>query len=207
AIFALDPNDGKQLWMSTASAPVRGAPLVFGDRVFAISIDNRLQALAAADGSDLWQYSALQETAGFVGGSSPAGSYAFVVAPFPSGELVALRADNGRPVWNESLVGARGEVRAFGNLTDIRGRPVIDRGVVLAMGTAGQLSAVELNSGQRLWERGIGGSTTPLVAGRFVFVTTSAADVAAITREGGKGKWVTPLTQYADAKRRTPVLC
>src|SRR5262249_42161567 len=171
-----------------------------------IGSDHRRQALAAADGSDLWQYSALQETAGFVGGNSPAGSNDFVVAPFSSGELVALRVDNGRPVWNETLVGGRGDVRAFGNMTDIRGRPVIDRGVVLAMGTAGQLSAGELNSGQRLWDRGIGGNTTPWVAGRFVFVTTSGADVACITREGGKVKWVTPLTQYEDDKRRVPVL-
>ncbi|HYR65041.1 MAG TPA: PQQ-binding-like beta-propeller repeat protein [Reyranella sp.] len=206
AVFSLDPSDGKEIWNSTVSAPVRGAPLVFGDRVFAISIDNRLQALAAIDGSDLWQYTALQETSGFVGGNSPAGANDFIVAPFSSGELVALRIDNGRPVWNESMVGARGEVRAFGNLTDIRGRPVIDRGVVLAMGTAGQLSAVELNSGQRLWERGIGGNQTPWVAGRFVFVTTSSADVAAISRDKGKVKWVTPLTQYQDEKRRKPVL-
>jgi outer membrane protein assembly factor BamB len=206
AVFSLDPSDGKEIWNSMVSAPVRGAPLVFGDRVFAISIDNRLQALAAIDGSDLWQYTALTETAGYVGGNSPAGANDFIVAPFSSGELVALRIDNGRPVWNESMVGARGEVRAFGNLTDIRGRPVIDRGVVLAMGSAGQLSAVELNSGQRLWERGIGGNQTPWVAGRFVFVTTSSADVAAISRDKGKVKWVTPLTQYQDEKRRKPVL-
>jgi outer membrane protein assembly factor BamB len=206
AVFALDANDGKEIWMSTTSAPVRGAPLVFGDRVFAISIDNKLAALAAIDGSDLWQYSGLTESAGFVGANSPAGSGDFVVAPFSSGELVGLRVDNGRAVWNESMVGARGEVRAFGNLTDIRGRPVIDRGVVVAMGTAGQLSAVELNSGQRIWERGIGGSQTPWVAGRFLFVTTSSADVAAISRDNGKVKWVTPLTQYQDEKRRKPVL-
>src|SRR5262245_40376848 len=206
AVFALDANDGKEIWMSTTSAPVRGAPLVFGDRVFAISIDNKLAALAAIDGSDLWQYSGLTESAGFVGGNSPAGSGDFIVAPFSSGELVGLRIDSGRAVWNESMVGARGEVRAFGNLTDIRGRPVIDRGVVLAMGTAGQLSAVELNSGQRIWERGIGGSQTPSVAGRCLFATTSSADVAAVSRDNGKVKWVTPLTQYQDEKRRKPVL-
>ncbi len=206
AVFSLDANDGKEIWTSTVSAPVRGAPLVFGDRVFAISIDNRLSAFAAVDGSDLWQYTALQESAGYVTGNSPAGSNDYVVAPFSSGELVGLRIDNGRPVWNESVIGARGEVRAFGNLTDIRGRPVIDRGVVVAMGTAGQLSAVELNSGQRLWERGIGGYQTPWVAGRFLFVTTNSADVAAVSRDNGKVKWVTPLTQYQDEKRRKPVL-
>jgi outer membrane protein assembly factor BamB len=206
AVYSLDPNDGKEIWMSLVSAPVRGAPLVFADRVFAISIDNKLQALAAVDGSELWQFAGLQESAGYVGGNSAAGSGEYIVAPFTSGELVGLRLDNGRPVWNESMIGARGEVRAFGNLTDIRGRPVIDRGLVLAMGTAGQLAAVELKSGQRVWDRGIGGNQTPWTAGRFVFVTTGSADVAALARDTGKIKWVTPLTQYLDEARKKPVL-
>lgn len=205
-VFSLDAADGKEIWNSSVSAPVRGAPLVFSDRVFTIGIDNRLQALAAVDGSDLWQYSALQEVAGYVGGTSPAGSGEYVVAPFTSGELVGLRLDNGRPLWNESLIGSRSEIRAFGNLADIRGRPVIDRGVVLAMGSAGQLAAVDLRSGQRLWERGIGGNQTPWAAGRFLFVITANADIAALTRDEGKVKWVTPLTQFADDKRLKPVL-
>ena len=206
AVYSLDPNDGKEIWNSTVSAPVRGAPLVFSDRVFSISIDNKLQAMAAVDGSDLWQFTALSEVAGYVGGNSPAGSGDYVVAPFSSGELVGLRLDNGRSVWNEQLVGTKNEARAFGNLADIRGRPVIDRGVVLAMGSAGLLAAVELRSGQRVWERSIGGSQTPWVAGRFLFVVTGSADVAAISRDDGKIKWVTPLTQYLDDKRRRPVL-
>ena len=186
SVFSLDANDGKEIWNSSVSAPVRGAPLVFGDRVFVISIDNKLAALAAVDGSDLWQFTGLTESAGYVGGNSPAGSGDFVVAPFSSGELVGLRLDNGRPVWNESMIGSRGEVRAFGNLSDIRGRPVIDRGVVLAMGTAGQLAAVELNSGQRLWERGIGGNTTPWVAGRFAFVEVLVAGQPPGARAAGQ---------------------
>jgi outer membrane protein assembly factor BamB len=205
-VFSLDPADGKEIWSSNVSAPVRGAPLVFGDRVFAVSIDNKLHALAAVDGSDLWTFSGLQEVAGFVGGNSPAGSGDLVVAPFSSGELVGLRLENGRPVWNESLVGPRREARAFGNLADIRGRPVIDRGVVLAMGTAGTMAAIDLRSGQRLWERPIGGNQTPWVAGRFVFVVTNSADVLCIERDTGKVKWVTPLTQYEDEKRRRPIL-
>ena len=80
------------------SAPVRGAPLVFGDRVFAISIDNKLHALAAVDGSDLWQYSGLQESAGYVGGNSPAGSGDFIVAPFTLGRA-------GRPAHRQRPAG------------------------------------------------------------------------------------------------------
>ena len=205
-VYSLDPSSGKEEWNSTVSAPVRGAPLVFQDRVFVIAIDNKLHALAAVDGSDLWQYSALAEVAGYVGGNSPAASGDVVVAPFTSGEVVALRADSGRSMWNESLIGARGDVRAFGNLADIRGRPVIDRGLVIAMGSAGQIAAIDLRSGQRQWDRNIGGSQTPWVAGRFVFVLTGNADVAALTRDQGKVRWVTPLTQHDDPNKRTPAL-
>ena len=204
-VFCLDPNDGKEVWNSTVSAPIRGAPLVFADRVFAISIDNKLHAMAAIDGSDLWNFSGLQEVLGYVGGNSPAGANDVVIAPFSSGELVELRAETGRTVWSESLVGPRRESRAFGNLADIRGRPVIDRNLVLAMGTAGTLAAIDLRSGQRQWERNIGGNQTPWVAGRFVFVVTGTADVAAVERDTGKVKWVTPLTQYMDEKRRNPI--
>ena len=205
-VFCLDANTGTEVWTSMVSAPIRGAPLVFGDRVFTISIDNKLHAMAAVDGSDLWNFSALQEVAGYIGGNSPAGSGDMIVAPFTSGELVGLRLDNGRPVWNESLVGPRREARAFGNLADIRGRPVIDRGTVLAMGTAGTLTAIDLRSGQRQWERNIGGNQTPWVAGRFVFVVTGSADVAALERDTGKVKWVTPLSQYQDENRRKPMI-
>ncbi|HYC65053.1 MAG TPA: PQQ-binding-like beta-propeller repeat protein [Reyranellaceae bacterium] len=205
-VFSLDPANGNEVWRSTVSAPVRGAPNVFADRVFVVSIDNKLHALAAVDGSDLWNFSALQEVAGFVSASSPAASGEYVVAPFSSGELVALRLDNGRQVWNEALVGQRRESRAFGNLADIRGRPVIDRGQVVAIGSAGQFAAIDLRSGQRAWERGFGGNQTPWVAGRFLFIVTNSAGVVAVNRADGKVKWVTPLTQYEDEKQRRPVL-
>jgi len=205
-VFSLNPANGEEVWHSSVSAPVRGAPLVFGDRVFSTSIDNKLHAMAAVDGSDLWSFSGLSEVAGYVGGNSPAASAEYVVAPFTSGELVCLRLDNGRTVWNESVVGNnRGELRAFGNLADIRGRPVIDRGLVYAMGSAGQVSAFDLRTGQRKWDRSIGGSQTPWAAGDFVFVVTGSADVAALSRDSGKVKWATPLTQYLDEKRTKPI--
>ena len=196
-VYSLDAATGKEDWHSGVSAPVRGSPLVFGDRVFVIAIDNKLHALAASDGSDLWQFAGLQETSGYVGGNSPAGSGDTVVAPFTSGEVAALRIDNGRPIWNESLIGARADVRAFGNLADIRGRPVIDRGLVIAMGSAGQIAGIDLRSGQR---------QTPWTAGRFLFIVTGNADVVAMVRDTGKVRWVTPLTQFQDAKRQVPVL-
>ncbi len=202
-VMSLNPDDGAEIWRRSVSAPVRGAPTVFQDRVFAISIDNKLHALAAIDGAELWEFTALSENAGFLAGPSPAASQEYVVAPFSSGELVALRLDSGRQVWNESLVAQRrGGAESLSALSDIRGRPVIDRGRVLAIGTAGQIAAFDLRSGARQWDKPIAGSGTPWVAGRWVFIISGNNEIVCLDRDEGKIRWVTPLTFYTDEKRR-----
>lgn len=202
-VMSLNPDDGAEVWRRSVSAPVRGAPTVFQDRVFAISIDNKLHALAAIDGAELWEFSALSENAGFLAGPSPSASQEYVVAPFSSGELVALRLDSGRQVWNESLVAQRrGGAESLSALADIRGRPVIDRGRVLGIGTAGQIGAFDLRSGARLWDKPIAGSGTPWVAGRWVFIISGNNEIVCLNRDDGKIRWVTPLTFYTDQKRR-----
>jgi outer membrane protein assembly factor BamB len=202
-VMSLNPDDGAEVWRKSVSAPVRGAPTVFADRVFAISVDNKLHALAAIDGAELWEFAALQENAGFLSGPSPSASADFVVAPFSSGELVALRLDSGRQVWNESLIAQRrGGAQSLAALSDIRGRPVIDRGKVLAIGSAGQVGAFDLRSGARLWDKPIAGSGTPWVAGRHIFIISGNNEIVCLDRDDGKIRWVTPLTLYTDERRR-----
>ncbi|HEX2887164.1 PQQ-binding-like beta-propeller repeat protein [Vineibacter terrae] len=206
-VFSLDPNTGEEVWRAPVSAPVRGAPTVFQDRVLAITIDSRLHALAAGDGSEQWDYAALSETAAFMAGTSPSASGDLVVAPFSSGELVALRIDTGKQVWNESLIGQRrGASGPVAAMVDIRGRPVIDRDRAIAMGSAGQIAAIDLRTGARIWEKQVSGAQTPWVAGSQVFVVSGSAEVICLNRNDGKVAWVTPLTAFKDEKKREPVL-
>jgi hypothetical protein len=85
------------------SAPIRGAPLVFADRVFAISIDNKLHAMAAVDGSDLWNFSGLQEVVRLCRRQQPGRLNDVVVAPFSSANCRAARRD--RPHGMERIAG------------------------------------------------------------------------------------------------------
>jgi len=206
-IFSLDPATGDEVWHASVSAPVRGAPTVFQDRVLAISIDGRLHALAAADGSEQWDYPSLSETAAFMAGTSPSASGNIVVAPFSSGELVALSLDNGKQIWNESLIGQRrGPGGPVAAMVDIRGRPVIDRDRAIAIGSAGQIAAIDLRTGARLWEKQIAGAQTPWVAGSQVYVISGSAEIICLNRNDGKVHWVTPLTAYKDKKKREPIV-
>ena len=97
-----------------------------------------------------------------------------VIAPYTSGEIFALRVQNGQVGWSDVL-SRSGHVTALSALDDIAGRPVIDRGVVYAISQSGLMAAFSVNTGERLWSRDIGGIQTPWAAGDYVYVLDNAA--------------------------------
>jgi outer membrane protein assembly factor BamB len=87
-------------------------------------------------------------------------------------------------------------------LTDIDADPVIDQGRVYAIGQGGRMVALELNTGQRIWELNIAGIATPAVAGDWVFVVTDAAQLLAIARSTGRVRWMSQLRRFRDEEDR-----
>lgn len=199
---ALDAATGAEIWRVAIGVPLRGAPTVAEGRVLVMTQDNRLTALSAATGEQLWQVTATLEPAAILGPGAPAVEYGTVVAGFSSGELFALRIENGRTVWQDQLA-RTGRTTALGALSAIVAAPVIDRGRVFAIGHGGRMVAIELATGQRVWERSFAGVSTPVVAGEFVFVVTTDAQVVALTRGDGKIRWVTQLDRFAKPRKRS----
>lgn len=196
-VVALDPATGAMIWETRVNAPMRSAPTVSDGRVFVVTIDNELVALAAEDGRRLWSHIGLAEAAGLLGGAAPAVAGSTVVTGYSSGEIFALRAETGRVLWNDSLAGgARGESVAA--LADIRGRPLIDRDMVIAVSNSGVTAGIDLRRGARAWDRGIGGSESPWVAGDFVFMVDNNAEILCLTRRAGRVRWVQSLPAWED---------
>ncbi|MCC7276607.1 MAG: PQQ-binding-like beta-propeller repeat protein [Alphaproteobacteria bacterium] len=204
-VVALDADSGKELWRTTVAGPVRSAPTVSGGRVFVVTIDNQLDVLAAEDGRKLWNQTAISETAGLMGGASPAVEGDAVVAAFSSGELFGMRVENGRVIWQDNLAAVR-RVDAISDLADIRGQPVIDRGRVYAISHSGRMVAIDLRSGTRLWEQDIGSLQSPWIAGDFIYVLTGESEVVCLSREDGRVRWVRPLPRFRrEAERKGPI--
>ena len=174
---------------------MRGAPTVVNGRFFTVSYDNQLYALNIEDGSVDWSHIGIAEDAGIIGAASPAVEGDVVVAPYSSGELVALRVENGRILWADSLT-RTGRSTALAELNDINGSPVIDRDMVIAAGHAGRMVAIDLRSGARLWEQDIASIQTPWVAGDFVFIVTTEAQIVCLARNSGRIRWVRQLPRY-----------
>lgn len=211
-VFGIDANTGKALWVSKADAPMRAAPTARGNRVFVITLNNELIAFDGRDGSKIWNYQGISETASILGGASPAVDSGVVVAAFSSGDVVALKVENGNQVWADNLTGAR-RTDAVSALTAIRGRPIIDRGRVYAISNSGTFVSIDLQSGQRYWSQELSSQETPWIAGDYLFVVTPDAELVCVNRNDGRIHWVTTLPRWEDPEERrgnltwsTPIL-
>ena len=63
--------------------------------------------------------------------------------------------------------------------------------------------AMELITGQRMWELNLAGIATPWVSGDWVFVVTDDAKLMAIARTAGKIRWITQLPAFHKAKSKS----
>ncbi|WP_203293516.1 PQQ-binding-like beta-propeller repeat protein [Maricaulis parjimensis] len=198
---ALDADTGAELWRTETLVPFHGAPTVAEGRVFVTSDDNELIAIEAESGTVMWTYQGIVENARLLTAPSPAVLGDLVVAPFASGELIALRVQNGNPVWSDSLSGSTG-LTALSDINDVAGSPVIMDDTVYAMSHSGLLAAISLRTGERLWTQPAGGAHAPWVAGNYLFITTNEAEVACIDRRDGTVLWITQLDLFEDPNKR-----
>lgn len=200
-VLALNTKDGKLIWRKVVGKPYRAAPMVSGNQVYAISIDNELNALSATTGEILWHHNGIAESATLMGASSPAASEDTIVAAYSSGELFSLRAQNGRVAWTDVLA-VPAQVGALPAIADIRGLPVIERGRVYAISHSGRMVAIDLRSGERVWENDIGGVNTPAVSGDTVFILSNDNELMALTRDSGRILWIKALQRLKDPEDR-----
>ena len=187
--------DGKEVWRTSTKNPLRGGPTVSGGRVFVVTIDNKTLSFDAKTGKLLWSHAGTTETAALIGGASPAVKDNVVIVTYSSGELFALKTGTGRLVWADHL-GPNNSSNGVSNIADINGNPVIDRSLVFSISNSGRLTAIDLKTGQRVWERSVAGANTPWVAGDFIFVISNDGEVICITRNSGLIKWVKQMPQF-----------
>ncbi len=204
-VLAIDAATGNVRWRRNTGTPARSAPTIAGGRMFYVTFDDRLLALDVADGRQVWSYHAPSATTSLLGQPAPAYADGLVVAGFGSGELATLRAESGTVAWTDSLAAVVGQ-SPVNELSTIRGLPAILNGQVYAIGLGGLCLGIDLRSGRRLWERDIGGSNSPWVAGDWMFVITSNLQITALSRADGRPAWVSELPKYEnEEKKRDPI--
>lgn len=200
-IEALDATTGASIWRKRLRVPLHSAPTIEAGRVFAVTDDNELYAFNASDGAVIWTYQGIIESARMLTAPAPAVVDDTVIAPFASGEVVALRVQNGGVLWQDTLT-ASGRLTPLASLNDISSGPVIADGYVIATSQSGVISAFDLRTGQLIWTQPAGSIGFPWVAGDFVYTVTVEGEVVCLSKLDGSVVWIQQLSAYKNVKKR-----
>ena len=201
-LVALDADSGGVVWEAKLPEPARSAPTVSDGKVFVVTQASTVAAFNVADGAEAWSWRGTPEIGNLLSATNPAVVGGIVVVPFTSGELVALDAKSGKPVWNDTLARASRSFAVSG-LATIAASPVIADGVVYATGVGSRTVAVDLRSGARLWDTAFGSAHTPAVAGNALFLVDLDDNLTALDRKTGEVLWATHLPVTKTKKKRT----
>lgn len=193
-VVCMDAKDGTVLWRKALTAPSRCAPTPYKGAVYVLTTNNQLTALSAKDGAPLWTHVGMMESAGLLGGASPAVQGNTLVVAYTSGEVYGLTADTGHALWVESL-NSPGAVDSLSSLAHIKARPVISDGMAFVMSHAGRMSAIDLRTGQFVWTRPLGGVHTPAVWGEALFFVTSDNHLVCCDKRSGGVRWSKALPE------------
>ena len=193
-LLAVDAARGKIRWRVSTTTPVHSTPTVADGRVYYATIDDRLVAADIADGKTAWSYTAGGSFNALLGQPSPAYADGVVLAGFPSGELAAIKAADGSTVWTDTLGGTVGASPL--EFASIRAEPVIAGDTAYAVSVGGLMTATDMRTGRRIWERAISSGFTPVIAGDWMFVVTVNATVACLQLSSGHVRWTSVLPRF-----------
>lgn len=201
-VIALNAETGNEVWRVSLDLPIRSAPAVDAEHVYVIAQNNSFYALDVKTGALKWTHNGIEEQLAILGGPSAAiSSEGIVVVPYSSGEVYALKQENGGYIWYDALSVNVGS-DLYSSLVDVEASPVIANGVVYAVNHNGQLSAFDIKNGRRAWSVSLSATQMPWVAGSVVYVVTENDELVCINRRDGLVRWVQDLSQLLDEDER-----
>ncbi len=189
-VFAMNTENGSPKWRKVMESPIRIAPTVTDKMLLVQTVDNKLYALDKTNGQELWRFGVAHEDTVIAGGAAPAydADDNVVVAGFSNGEIVVLNAAVGTPLWSEMLVSNK-QVTSTTEINTIGAYPIMQEGVIYAISNSNIMLAVDMRSGEKLWEREIGSMQNMLLAGDYLFVISNRNILYAIDKNDGETMW------------------
>lgn len=186
-VYALDVM-GKPLWSSKLSSEILSVPRYFDGKVIVRTGDNRIYGIDAADGSRKWVYErtapalTLRSSVGIIvdGGA--------VYAGYAGGKLAAIRADNGKLIWEATVAQPKG-VTEIERIADITSLPFVDGPLVFAVAYQGRIAAIDRKNGQVLWNRDISSYNGLTAEDGKLFVSHTLGSAYSLDYENGRTFW------------------
>ena len=187
-VYALDAGTGAIVWQTTAAGEVLSRPTASDGLVLVHTSNGQLQALDQNSGVVKWTVNLDMPALSLRGESAPAVAYGAAIVGGDNGRVSAVLMQQGQLIWQQRISQATGTTE-IDRLSDVDTTPVIVNGVVYALAYNGNLTALDLRSGQILWKRELGSVNDFIVDGNRIYIADQNDRILALTTDGGVTLW------------------
>ncbi|MCE4553335.1 outer membrane protein assembly factor BamB [Pelomonas cellulosilytica] len=146
---------GKVVWKKALPTPVVAAPLVAGERVFALTLDRQVLAYDALDGRKIWELRRPGEPL-TLAKAGVLTSYKDTLVVGQGARLAGIDPLKGQLRWEASVATPRG-TNEVERLADLVGPAVRQGELICARAFQSSVGCVNAERGSALWNRVVGG--------------------------------------------------
>ena len=187
-VYALNSADGSIAWQTNVAGEAMSRPVVSEGLVLIHTSNGMLQGLDQASGAVKWSVNLDMPALSLRGESAPATAYGAAIVGGDNGRVSAVMMNQGQLIWQQRISQPSGATE-IDRLSDVDTTPVVVNGVVYALAYNGNLTALDLRSGQILWKREIGSVSDLIVDAGRIYLVDQDDRVMALSVEGGVSIW------------------
>ena len=187
-VYALNSADGSVAWQTKVAGEALSRPVVSDGLVLIHTSNGRLQGLDQNSGAVKWTVNLDMPALSLRGESAPATAFGGAIVGGDNGRVSAVILNQGQIIWQQRISQPSGATE-IDRLSDVDTTPVIVNGVVYALAYNGNLTALDLRSGQMLWKREIGSVKDFIVDAGRIYLIDQDDRVMALNADGGVAIW------------------
>ncbi|RKS85799.1 Beta-barrel assembly machine subunit BamB [Orbus hercynius] len=186
--YALDKSTGAIIWQKSVKGEVLAKPISVDNNVIINTANGYLQALAQDSGDNVWETNMEIPALTLRGQSTPAAAYGAIVLGDDDGHVNAYFAKDGQLIWQQRISQPQGSTE-IAKLNDVDTTPIIEQGLVYAIGYNGNIVALDLSNGSTVWKKALGSTHSFVIQQNHIVVVDQDDNVYALSKNGGTVIW------------------
>ncbi|WP_194437931.1 outer membrane protein assembly factor BamB [Vibrio fluminensis] len=194
-VIALNQETGELLWRSSVQGEVLSAPATDDNLVMVHTSEGVLIALDQQDGKQKWAISTEVPTLTLRGTSAPTTISGGVFWGTANGRLAAAIVQRGQLIWQQPIGTPKGATE-IDRIVDVDASPMLMGSTLFVVGYNGQLTAIDLRSGQPGWKRTYSSATDMANDGSRIFLVTDKDHLVAVDARSGTELWTNKQLEH-----------
>ncbi len=203
-ILALNEADGSIKWRTKVPSEVISAPAVDSGILVTNTVAGTLVGIDAYTGELKWQNESDVPPLSLRGVSPPSAAAGGAIVGLANGRMRVSIIDSGLTAWEQVIAKPTGATE-LERIVDIDTKPLVFGDTLFVVSYGGALSAVELRSGNVIWNRDYASFRNVSIDGNRLFVTDNNSNVYAIDRRNGVELWSNGDLRGRNLTASTPV--